>query len=427
MQPVFQKCAGIFLLIMAQACVPSGHEPTRAFSPPDMSQEELFHKIFGSLLGTAIGDAMGAPTEMWSRDMIQAEYGHVSGLDDMVREPSAEGTWKWNLPAGGTTDDTRWKKLLIRVLASPEDADPARALAQVIVTEHDAALERLRAQESVQTAPYEDQLRQAQWLTEWARVARPWLAGDMDRYQDALHTFYGGEMVCAGMIYAPAVGMRYPGDPHKAYEVAYQMDLYDLGYARDMTGLMAGMVAAAGAPSATPDSILAVVREVDPKGYFQSRLVGRTAHKLLQTARYIHQQADRADVEAFFRNKPRIQLAIPDNEPTARQQYASWGTAYQLLDDQLRRMPFHPDEIWLIMLTGMLVCEFDFQATMEFIVNYGRDNDTVAAMTGAVLGMLHGDAQLPEQAKAAVTRSNLDLGMDLSQLAQALTEIVTVQ
>ena len=36
--------------------------------------------VLGSLVGSAIGDAMGAPTEMWSRDQIQAEYGFVSDL-----------------------------------------------------------------------------------------------------------------------------------------------------------------------------------------------------------------------------------------------------------------------------------------------------------------------------------------------------------
>jgi len=77
-----------------------------------ISKEALYDKIAGCLVGSAIGDAMGAPTEMWSRTQINREYGYVDSLAFMVREPSSEGTWDYNLPAGGTTDDTRWKVLL---------------------------------------------------------------------------------------------------------------------------------------------------------------------------------------------------------------------------------------------------------------------------------------------------------------------------
>ncbi len=395
--------------------------PDDSFTPPDMTEDQLRDRLLGGLLGSAIGDAMGAPTEMWSREGIQAEYGHVSGLDDMVREPSAEGTWAWNLPAGGTTDDTRWKQLLVKALTAPQDPDPARALAMVIVQEHDSALARLRAQTSVETEPYEQDLRHAHWLREWAKVARPWLAGDHDLYQENLHRFYGGEMVCAGMIYAPAVGLRYPGDPLRAYEVAYRMDIYDIGYARDITGLLAAMVAAACVPDANADSVLGVIRSVDPKGYFPSRLIGRTAYRIYQTALWITKQAREADADAYFATKePLVRLALPTTTPEERQRYASWGTAYHLLDMELRRSPFHPDEIWLVTLAGLLMGDFQAEETLPFIVNFGRDNDTSAAMAGAVLGALHGAAALPAPWREAVLATSGQLNLDFPAMTQAL-------
>ncbi len=46
-----------------------------ALSQEPADRAFLYDRVLGSLVGSAIGDAMGAPTEMWSRDQIQAEYG----------------------------------------------------------------------------------------------------------------------------------------------------------------------------------------------------------------------------------------------------------------------------------------------------------------------------------------------------------------
>ena len=42
---------------------------------PVISREVYHDKVLGLLVGSAIGDAMGAPTEMWSRNDIQLDYG----------------------------------------------------------------------------------------------------------------------------------------------------------------------------------------------------------------------------------------------------------------------------------------------------------------------------------------------------------------
>lgn len=418
--------AGISIVLFAVFSCACNKQPQESgfYQAPNMSSSDLNDKLLGGLLGSAAGDAMGAPTEMWSREAIQAEYGHVDSLDDMVREPSAEGIWRMNLPKGGTTDDTRWKKLVVEVFTGNQSQPPVIAMAKAIIAEHDAAIARMNEGKTLDSEYYADQLRQAQWLSEWVKVARPYVAGDRDRYEEALHKFYGGEMVCAGMIYAPAVGLRYPGDPQKAYEIAYQTDIYDIGYARDMAGLMAAMVAAAADSAATPDSILAVIRSVDPKGYFNSRLVSRTAYKLYQTALFINKKAREVDVDQFFEGKPKMQLQLPKDSLTERQKYASWSTAYEMLDENLRRMPFHPDEIWLVTLTGLLVTDFELQACLEFIVNYGRDNDTSAAMAGAILGALHGAEAMPANWREDILAVSAELDLDFPAMTDQLVEAV---
>ena len=118
----------------------------KATAPPAISREVYHQKVLGLLIGSAIGDAMGAPTEMWSRRDIQLDYGFVDDLQSMVREVSAEGIWKSNLPAGGTTDDTRWKALTIDFLREQSRGEvTATAFAQHIVDRYQARIDDLKA------------------------------------------------------------------------------------------------------------------------------------------------------------------------------------------------------------------------------------------------------------------------------------------
>ena len=51
-----------------------------------LSEEAYYDKVLGALVGSAIGDAMGASTEIWHRKDIQLKYGYITGLAPAVRE-----------------------------------------------------------------------------------------------------------------------------------------------------------------------------------------------------------------------------------------------------------------------------------------------------------------------------------------------------
>lgn len=60
-----------------------------------------YNKILGCLLGAAVGDAMGAPTETRTIDMIRKDFnGYVTDLIDSPMDSYAKGA-----PAGHVTDD----------------------------------------------------------------------------------------------------------------------------------------------------------------------------------------------------------------------------------------------------------------------------------------------------------------------------------
>ena len=399
-----------FLLLILFSCAKKEEPEAQAsfskevVTSSGLSEAELYDKILGMLVGSAIGDAMGAPTEMWSRSSIQLEYGFVDGLDSMIRETSPEGIWIPNLPAGGTTDDTRWKVLTVEYLLSQStDQLKSKDFAGHILNTYQNSLKTFKTLESMDPEPYEKALMEANWLSEWAKVSQPFLEDNLAGYADSLSKFYGGEMVCAGLLYAPALGVFFPGDPEKAYKESFKLAIYDLGYARDLSALAAAMTAAGMKPGATKSDLLAALR-LDPEGYFQSRLVGRTAYKLLREALLINEEAKKLD-----------SLPIQANSPAL-------AYAYTQLDLKQQDMPFHAGEIYLQSLTAMIFSDFDFMQSLIFLTNYGRDNDTTAALTGGILGAWYGFSNLPEKERERVLEVNRKaLGTDLEQLAKKLT------
>ena len=407
-----KKLAFIFITVLSFSCAQQEKEgAVTSFSKDTMTEfglteEELYDKVLGMLVGSAIGDAMGAPTEMWTREAIQLEYGFVEGLDSMIREVSPEGIWKANLPAGGTTDDTRWKSLAVDFLLSQkvESLEPKDFASHILKT-YEGSLAKLKSTEGTDVEPFENALQEANWLSEWSKVASPYQENNLGGYADSLSKFYGGEMVCAGLLYAPTLGAFFPGNPMKAYQEAYKLSIFDLGYARDLTALAAAMTAAGMAPKASQDSILAILR-LDPEGYFQSRLVGRTSHKLLKDALTMVSEAKKVD------SLPnRLSLGNP-----------ALTYAYTELDRRQQDMPFHAGEIYLQALTAMLFTDFDLMGTLTFLTNYGRDNDTTASLAGGILGAWYGYAKLPVSEREKVVRVTRDeLGIDLKKQAERLT------
>ncbi len=419
-----------FPLLLLTACnqkTPPELFPAPAIPAPAYSEtwdtaltKELYYdKMLGMLAGSAIGDAMGAPTEMWHRDGIAVHWGHVDSLNLVLREGSPEGPWEDNLPGGSTTDDTRWKYLMGRFLvenAGGADSLDAKKFAGYLVSTYLREVEAIKNIDAFAPEPLERQILHMAWLQEWAKVAKPYMENNLEAYSYALNRFYGGEMSCAGMLYSPMVGAFYPAQPEISYREAYRLGFFDLGYARDITALTASMVSAAMQPGIKPVEIGIVTAYIDPLRYNNSRLIGRIAFNEYRTAIEIAYNAKK-DVEGP--HTP-VKLRNWKRDPVY---YRQVQKAYEMLDEHLQDIPFHAAEIHLINLTALEFSGGDFLKAIEFVVNYGRDNDTVAAITGAILGAYWGYSRLPAGMKENALRINKDvLGLDLEALARALTE-----
>ncbi|MEB2779935.1 ADP-ribosylglycohydrolase family protein [Algoriphagus sp. C2-6-M1] len=401
----------VLFLVIFSACGGKESRSPVQFSDQELpeiglTEKQLHDKILGMLVGSAIGDAMGAPTEMWTRDAIKLEYGFVESLDSMIREVSPEGIWIANLPAGGTTDDTRWKVLASEYLLTQQRNElNAKDFAKQILATYQGYAKEFKDIKTTDPEPFESASLKLGWLQEWAKVSQPFIDDNLLGYADSLGKFYGGEMVCAGLLYSPTLGSFFPGNPEKAYQEAYKLSLYDIGYAKDISALSAAMTAAGMKANATKDDLLASLR-LDPANYFESRLVGRTAHTILKNALWISAEAAKQD----------------SSGNQLREDSKALQFAFEQLDKRLQDMPFHAGEIWLQTLTAMIYADFDFMRTLTFLVNYGRDNDTTSAIAGGILGAFYGFEQLPKLERENVLRVNKEiLGTDLEQIANDLT------
>ncbi len=98
------------------------------------SAEAMLDRALGALLGGALGDALGMPTQLLSPDGIKAAYGFV----DRFVSPSPDHPVSRGLPAGAITDDTEQALLLGRVLLGSGDTfDHERWVAALLDWERD--------------------------------------------------------------------------------------------------------------------------------------------------------------------------------------------------------------------------------------------------------------------------------------------------
>lgn len=382
----------------------------------DMSSEQYHDKILGALVGSAIGDAMGASTEMWNRVDIQNKYGYIRGLTPAVREQSPEGTWRHNMPSGATTDDTRWKYLVGKYVTKHiDDLNPSN-FAQFIRDYYQSEIDGLSKEEMLQSTDILDEkIEKINWIKEWVRVVIGWQKGN-EEYQKTLNRFYGGEMACAGILYTPVLGLV-TDNPESSYTVAFDHALFDLGYAKDISGIVAAMTNTAMLTSDI-DSILQTITFVDPYEYKNSRLVGRLADVIAQESETFIQNS------FGFADRDTTIVSVPAHFSGDLYEWKRQVYIYDQLNDRKKSIAFHAGEIWQIMYAALVFGEGDYLKTMQFIVNYGRDNDTVAAAAGMILGAKDGYKKLPQSLKTQVVQVSRDvIGIDLNALAYEISSL----
>lgn len=342
-----------------------------------MTNSQLFKKVYGCLLGGAIGDALGGPVEHSTPEEIRAKYG--GNLDRYVpyeRPPAHHAHFGEGNALGAYTDDTRLKHLHCQAIfhagGKPRRGDLTHILAQAY---H-------HAPDDLHEGFLEEYYKKAVW------------GGDK--------VVFSGEPTNGAIMANSPLGLITACRPHEAYQLGFDLAFLTDGYAKTAAAMSVAAVAAAMRPQATVDTIIDEARAAHL--HFASRREGPHWHdtpwrydpnlKFLDEALVIA----RRERDVFAIREPLIELL-------------EWGHLFSEATHTL-----------VVALAMFVAAEGDIYQTIVGAIMYGRDKDSYASVAGALAGALHGVNAIPEGWIQPVIDGNP--GVDMHDYAQRLTQLI---
>ncbi|MGW0466036.1 ADP-ribosylglycohydrolase family protein [Streptomyces sp. NPDC003027] len=356
----------------------------------------LDDRITGSLVGAAVGDALGGPVEGYTPEQIVERHGgRITGIVG----PWNGASWRTARPIapyhkgdGHVTDDTLMTHALIRVYEKVRDHLDAYAVADHLVPEL---------------------IGKPVWIPELEAEALPlqriflaekWIVTRLHYgHADPREAGHGNIVNCGAAMYMAPVGLVNAANPEAAYAEALDVaGAHQSSYGREAAGVFAAAVAAACAPGATPESVV------------------RAA---LCLAKDGTRSAIEAVVEVAAHHQDFESALAPLREAVAP--FDTVGPDYRAPSLGARRPSrLHAIEELPVALGMLLVGEGDYRRTVLGSVNYGRDCDSIATMSGAIAGALGGEAAVPaDWSKRVAEASRLDLHAPAAALASVAREV----
>ena len=354
------------------------------------SPDLLLKKVQGCLYGGAIGDAMGGVAEWRMPHEIRERYGYITDLVEAWDGPTDES----GRGDGRYTDDSHMVQLLIRCYLEHGDHLDAheyfRRIGPMIGYESRWIPDRGREMPLAERLFYPEK---------WLFIR--WLANADPRYAGA------GNMVnCGAAMYAAPIGIVNACDPLGAYQEAVDvLSPHQVSFGLEAAAVQATCVAEAFKPDASVSSVIDAALSVAKDG---------TADCIAAIADKASTLSDWREAIGPLRDVMRKYDTSPDDAKTERGN----GT------DNWTPSRSHSIEEVPVALGFLVVTGGDFEGTIMGATNYGRDNDSIAGMGGAIAGALHGiDALRPEWVEQINSANRIDLmplASDLADLTRKL-------
>ncbi|HHE71047.1 MAG TPA: ADP-ribosylglycohydrolase family protein [Chloroflexi bacterium] len=351
----------------------------------DVTGLPLYDRIYGSLLASAVGDAMGGPVEGLCYTAIAQRYGVVDTCLPYDFAPDYHNHFRTT--AGSVTDDTRLRCLVARAVT---EADPVR---YGLLPRRGDLLKVL-----VETYYGSDDALTRGFLEEYV------LGGLYG--QDRLA--WDGQPTNGFLMANAPLGLICPGEPDVAFGLSFALDFISGGYARISAAMGAAAVAAAAAvpAAAVSEATVEAVVEAMFQAAQRYRRIGPQTRQW-QWYATVFELNERLVGEA-------VEIALRYRDVLAvREDYYKRLAAGPLGSEAAQT---------LAVALGMLVAAGgDLRLAIIGAVNYGRDCDSYASLAGAIAGAMHGVDAIPNSWRTVVRRANPEL--DLPQLSRRLTEV----
>ncbi|SDK09146.1 ADP-ribosylglycohydrolase family protein [Streptomyces indicus] len=355
----------------------------------------LDDRIGRALTGAAVGDALGGPVEGYSPEQILERHGgRVHGIVGPWFEDwrTARPIAPYHKGDGHITDDTLLTHALIRVYEKVRDHLDAYAVAEHLVPD------------LIGTPRWIPELEAEALPLQRVFLAEKWLVARLHYgHVDPREAGSGNIVNCGAAMYMAPVGLVNAGNPAGAYAEALDIaGAHQSSYGREAAGVFAAGVAAACTPGATPASVV-------------------------ETCLSLAKDGTRAAIEAVCEAAASYDSFEPALAPlrAAVEPFDTVGPDYRAPSLGARRPSrLHSIEELPIALGMLLIGGGDYRATVLGSVNYGRDCDSIATMSGAMAGAL--GAEVPaEWAKTVAEASRVDLSAPATALTGVAREIFT--
>ncbi|TXL92602.1 ADP-ribosylglycohydrolase family protein [Streptomyces sp. IB2014 016-6] len=359
--------------------------PTRD-EPPALED-----RITGALVGAAVGDALGGPVEGYTPEQIMDRHGgRVTGVVGPWNEDwrTARPIAPYHKGDGHVTDDTLLTHALVRVYDAVRDHLDAYAVADHLVPD------------LISTPRWIPELEAEALPLQRIFLAEKWLVARIHYgHVDPREAGAGNIVNCGAAMYMAPVGLVNAANPAGAYAEAVDVaGAHQSSYGREAAGVLAAAVAAACVPGATPMSVIDACLALAKDGT-------RAAIEAVCEVAAAHQ-----DFESALR--PLREAVTP---------FDTVGPDYRAPSLGARRPSrLHSIEELPIALGMLLIGDGDYRRTVLGSVNYGRDCDSIATMSGAVAGALSGAAAIPADWSKRVAEASR---LDLHGPARTLTEV----
>lgn len=307
----------------------------------------LFDRIYGCLLGGAIGDAMGGVTEMMHYRHIEMVFGTVR---DLLPRGAATTTARFEpgAPAGQVTDDTRLRNLLCSAIIA----------ARGRVTADDWAKTWLTEMEGWFFTPVVNAFHKV-----FMKEASPREAGRGSMGSNS-----------TAMSIAP-VGLVNACDPRQAALDAYNVaGLVHEGYARDAACAVAAAVAEATRIEATVESVIQSACRFLAAGNDIGWRIEEAVALARSTGSY------EGFREAYYEAKL---LPWPQNGLQGSKPPEGFSDTAE------------PRETVPAVFALFAIGEGRFEPCLVYAANFGRDADTLASILGSVSGAFCGARAIP--------------------------------
>jgi ADP-ribosylglycohydrolase len=337
----------------------------------------LYKKVYGALIGSAIGDAMGGPVEFWDRKDIAKTFGTVCSLMPYEHvTPDIHGPWACE--AGSCTDDTRMAVILcgaaIAAGGPPSPEDVRKAFSDYY---HEAPTALAKG-----------------FIEEYYYKAM---------YGEGKQVF-GGYPTNAGVMGIAPLGVISPCDPVKVFEDAYAAIFFVEGYARHSAALCAAAISSAmradaGVASIREDALHAIAvhksRREGPiwqqHGMYPS--IGmKNEHLIVEVCTLAERLGD-------------VRTLGDELTPLIEHAFGADGA-----------------ESMAIGFAMFTAAKGDYVQTVQGCVNFGRDNDSSASFGGALAGAFHGTDGIPQEWIAQVEK--VHPGPSFAEMAASMTRII---